>query len=81
MAEQRPRRALELDHLAGQLVDAPRHRRIAVEDLRLDLVDVLLDAGDDRRIAVDDGVEDGVQNRLRTHRQQLRVVFHALAHG
>ena len=36
----------ELDDLAGQLVDAPGHLRVAAEDLGLDLVDVVLQAGD-----------------------------------
>ena len=52
--EQRAGGALELDDLAGQLVDAPRHVGVAAEDLGLDLVDVVLQAGDHRRVPVDD---------------------------
>ena len=63
-AEQRPGGALELDDLAGQLVDAPGDARVAAEHLGLDLVDVVLQPGDDRGVAVDDRVEDRVQHRL-----------------
>ena len=62
--QQRPGGPLELDHLAGQLVDASRDLRVAAEDLGLDLVDVVLQAGDHRRVAVDDAVEDRVEHRL-----------------
>ena len=71
--------ALELDDLARQLVDAPRDLRIASEDLHLDLVDVLLQPGHHRRVAVDDAVEDRVQDGLRPTREQLRVVLHAVS--
>ena len=54
---------------------------VAAEDLDLDLVDVLLQAGDNRCIAVNDAVEDGVEDRLRTLREQLGILFHAMAHG
>src|SRR5664279_512928 len=37
---------LELDDLPGQFVDPPGHRGVAVEKLVLDLVDVVLQAGD-----------------------------------
>ena len=89
---QRACRALELDHLSCQLVDATGDGRAAAEDLVLDLVDVVLEAGDDRLIAVDDVVDDRVRDRHRappqqirarleppTHRPQLRRV--AVAHG
>ena len=39
---------LELEHLARQLVDPAGDRRVAAEDLGLDLVDVVLEPGDDR---------------------------------
>ena len=80
-AEQRAGGALELDHLARQLVDAPGHLGVAAEDLGLDLVDVVLEPGDDRRVAVDDAVEDGVQDRLGAEAQQLGVALHAAADG
>ncbi len=64
-------RALELDHLSRQLVDAARDGRAAPEDLVLDLVDVVLEAGDDRLIAVDDVVDDRVQDRQGAAPQQI----------
>jgi hypothetical protein len=76
-----PRRALELDHLAGQLVDAARDRGVAAEDLDLDLLDVLLEPGHDRRVAVDHAVEDGVEHRLGAAGEELRVVLHAMPYG
>jgi len=47
-------RALELDDLAGELVDPPRHVRVAVEDLDLDLVDVVLQPVQHGAVVVDD---------------------------
>ena len=46
-------------------------RGAGVEDLVLDLVDVVLDAGDDRRVVVDDAVHDRVQDRDRAAAQQV----------
>ena len=63
--------ALELDHLAGELVDAARDGGAAVEDVVLDLVDVVLDAGDHRRVVVDDAVEDRVHDRERPAAEQV----------
>jgi len=71
----KPARALELDHLAGQLVDAPRHLRVAAEHLGLDLVDVVLESGDHRRVTVDDLVHDRVENCFGTAPQQLGIAF------
>lgn len=79
-ADQRAGGALELDHFAGEFVDAAGHLGVAAEDLGLDLVDVVLDAGDDRDVAVDHGVEDRVEDGLGTEFQQLRGVLHAAAH-
>ena len=78
-AEQRAGGPLELDHLAGQLVDAPRDLRVAAEDLGLDLVDVVLQAGDHGGVAVDDRVQDRVQHRLGPEAQQVGVALHAAA--
>ncbi len=78
--QQRPGRPLELDDLARQLVDAPRHLRVPAEDLSLDLVDVLLQPGDDRGVAVDDAVEDRVQHGLWAKAQELGVVLHPASH-
>jgi hypothetical protein len=55
-------RPLEFDHLAGQLVDASGHLGVAAEDLRLDLVDVVLQPGDHGGVAVHHGVQDRVQD-------------------
>ena len=46
--------------------------RAASEDLVLNLVDVVLEPGDDRLVAVDDVVDDRVQDRQRAAPQQLR---------
>jgi hypothetical protein len=56
--------ALELDHLAGQLVDPPGYRGVALEQLILDLVDVVLQARDDGGVLIDDLVQDRVEHRL-----------------
>jgi hypothetical protein len=61
--QQRADRALYPDHLTGQLVDPPGHRRVAREQLVLDLVDVVLQARYDRRVLVDDLVWDRVEYR------------------
>ena len=66
-------------HLARQLVDAPRDLRVAAEDLGLDLVDVVLEAGDHGGVAVDDPVQDRVQHRLGPEAQQVGVALHAAA--
>ncbi len=79
--QERPGGPLELDNLTGQVVDAPGHFGVAAENLGLDLVDVVLQSGHDRRVAVDDGVHDRVENRFGTQSQQVRVVFHAPSHG
>ena len=73
--DERLGRALEADHLARELVDAPRDVRAAVEDVVLDLVDVVLDAGDDRRVVVDDAVHDRVQDRDRAAAQEVGTRF------
>jgi hypothetical protein len=74
---------LELGHLPEQLVDPPGHLRVALEGLVLDLVDVVLQAGDDRRrpattvlVSVDHLVEDGVQNCFRAEAEQVRWGLH-----
>src|SRR6266545_2231434 len=41
--------------------------------LGLHLLDIVLQAGDDRRVTVDDRVEDGVEDRLGPAGEQLRV--------
>ena len=63
--DQRVGGALELDHLAGQLIDPAGHRGVAAEELVLDLVDVVLQPGHDRRVLVDDLIQDRVEHRLR----------------
>ena len=53
------RRAGELEHLPAQPVDPlDRVGALRREDLRLDLLDVLEDAVDDRLVGVDDPVDD-----------------------
>ncbi len=79
--QQRTDGALELDDLLRQLVDAAAHLGVATEDLGLDLVDVLLQPGHHRRVAVHHAVHDGVQDRLRPQPQELGVALHPPAHG
>jgi len=70
---------LELDDLPGQFVDPPGHRGVAVEKLVLDLVDVVLQAGDHRGVLVHHLVQDRVEHRLRAQAQQLRAVLQPAA--
>ena len=63
----------EVDALDG-VVTLPR------EHLHLDLVDVVLQAGDHRLVRVDDVVGDGVQHGARPAPQQFGVVLGVLAH-
>ena len=56
--EERPHGAVELDHLALQEVDALGRIGALAEDLLLDLLDVVVDPGDDGRVVVDDLVDD-----------------------
>ena len=72
------RRAGEPDELARQLVDAPR-QGIVVGVAEL-VVDVVLDARDDRLVLVDHPVEHGVPHSLRAEREQLRVLLEATPH-
>ena len=50
-----------------------------VEDLLLDLLDVVVDPGDDRRVVVDDLVEDRPDDRGRAGPEQVRVLLEAPA--
>ena len=52
----------------------------AVEDVVLDLVDVVLEAGDDGRVVVDDAVHDRVQDRDGAAAQQVGARLEAAAH-
>jgi hypothetical protein len=70
---------LERDDLPGQLVDAPRHVRVAAEDLHLDLVDVVLQAVEDGEVVVDDPVQHRVEHRHRAVREQVRVALQPVA--
>ena len=72
-AGERLGRPLELDHLARQLVGAARDRGASAEDLVLDLVDVVLEAGDDRLVAVDDVIDDPVDDGDRAAGEQMRA--------
>lgn len=78
-ADQRAGGALELDHLAGEFVDAAGDFGVAAEDLGLDLVDVVLDSGHHRGVAVDHRVEDGVEGGLGAQGEQFRGGLHAAA--
>ena len=75
------RGALETHRLGRQFVDAPRHGRIAAEELILDLVDVVLEPRDHRLVVVDDLIEYRIEHGLRPQRQQRWVLFKPLAYA
>ena len=79
-AGQRLHRPLELQHLLGQLVDAPRDPGVAAEHLGLDLVDVGDEATHHRRVPVDDGVQDRVQHRLAALVEQVGLALQPAPH-
>jgi hypothetical protein len=56
------------------------HAGVAAEDLGLDLVDVVGQARDHRRVPVDDGVEDRVQHRLAALGQQRGLALQPSPH-
>ena len=62
---ERRRRVLQVDDLALQPEDALGDRGVPREELVLDLVDVVLDARDDRQILVDDDVADRPHHGVR----------------
>jgi hypothetical protein len=70
---------LELDHLAGQVVDAARYGGSSAEELILDFVDVVLQPCHDGAVLVDHLVQDGVQHRLWTKAQQCGVLLKSAA--
>ena len=72
--------ALELDHFPRQLVDPPGHLGVAAEQLVLDLIDVVFQAGHDRNVVIHDLVQQGVQHRLGTVPQEVRALLEAAAH-
>ena len=57
-----------------EVVDAPRDGGVPVEELVLDLVDVVLQPGHDRRVLIDDLVHDRVEDGFGAEPQQLRLV-------
>ena len=73
--------SLEGHGLAGQFVNTPKHGRITVEELALNLVNVVLQTHDNRVVFVDDLIEHRVQHRMRTEPQEFRILFEALAHA
>jgi len=75
------RRALEVDDLAGQLVDAPGDAGVSPEDLRLDLVNIVREARNDGKIPVDDRVEDGVEHGFGAAGEQVWRVLQPRAHN
>jgi hypothetical protein len=79
--QQRAGGPLKLDHLPGEFVDAASDLRVAAEHLGFDLVDVVLQPGHHWGVAVDDGVEDGIEHGLWAPGQQVGVSLHAAAYG
>ena len=72
--------ALELDHLACQIVRAASDAGVAAEDFRLDLVDVVFQSAHDRLVVVDHPVQDGIEDRLGAAAQDVGLGLHAAAH-
>ena len=72
---------MELDHLALEEVDALGRVEALLEDLVLDLLDVVLDARDDREVVVDDLVEDRPDDRRGPALEQVRALLESPARG
>src|SRR5215212_4846816 len=77
---QRLRSPLELDHFARQFVYAPRDARVAREDLGLYLVYVVLQARHHGSVAVNQPLDNRVEDRLRPPPEQLRFSLQAFPH-
>ncbi len=69
--------AVEVAHLAAQVVDPLHGRDRAREHELLDLLDVALELDDDGRVVVDDLVEDRPQRRRRALAQERRARLQA----
>ena len=74
-------RPVEVGDLTPKEVDALGGRHLAGEDGALDLLDVPLQLGDDRGVALDHLVEDGPQRGGRPEPQQLRMLLEPLPRG
>ncbi len=72
--------ALELDDLAGQLVDPPGDRGVAAEELVLDLVDVVLQPRHDGHVVVHHLVHQGVEHSLRAVAQEVGALLQLPPH-
>ena len=77
---QRTHRLVEFHDLLAQFVDAPGDSRATGEDLVLDLFDVVGQTFENRRVTVHHGVQDRVDDALRTEGEHLRIRLHPPAH-
>ncbi len=81
---ERDHRPLQFEEFTLELVDTAGvrgARALRGEDVRLDLVDVVLDGVRDVQVVVDDMVGYGVQYRCRALAELLRVGLQVLAQG
>src|SRR6266540_6778151 len=72
--EQGKHRAVKLDHISLQEVDALTRIALVGEDVRLHLLDVVVDPGADRLIIVHDLIEDRPGPGRRARVEELRVL-------
>jgi hypothetical protein len=73
--------AVEVAHFTTEEVDPLGRRRRTGEDGPLDLLDVPLEAFDNRRVVVDDLVEDRPQHRVGACPQEILVLLEPKAGG
>ena len=71
---------VEFGHFTEKRIDTTRDRRVAGEQLILDLVDVVLQSGHHRDVLVDHLIEDAVEDRLGSEFDQFGRSFEALSH-
>ena len=79
--QQRVDRAVKLNRLALQQVDALGLVALALEYAHLGILDVLGQPLDDRRVVVDHGVEHGPDDRDRSGHDEIRPLLEACARG
>jgi hypothetical protein len=71
---------LELDHLAGEFVDAAGHGGVAAEELVFNLIDVVFKPGHHRPVVIHHPVQQGIEDGLGPVPQKVRPAFEPLPH-